>query len=141
MLPKTDANFTSVVSKLLDQLRSLTGDDKARLAQHARVNDRPVEEYLLPDHGNGRWRWDKGRWGDGGKVNDVVGALVSEMNTIESSQKQKSQSYNLAKGSLNNLQRKRQGNLSQKSLIGVVQKKDIVEGSEFLETLFVAVPK
>jgi len=33
------------------------------------------------------------------------------------------------------------GNLSQKSLLGVVNKADIVENSEFLETLLVAVPK
>lgn len=74
-------------------------------------------------------------------MNDVIGSLVSEMGTIESSQKQKSQSYNLAKGALNQLQRKRQGNLSQKGLVGVVKKEDMIEGSEFLETLFVAVPK
>lgn len=141
-LPKTDAAFTSVVSKLLDQLRSLVGDDKARLAQHARVNDRPVEEYLFPDvHGPAQWRWDKGRWGDDGKVLDVVGALVQEMNTVESTQKAKAQSYNLAKGSLNTLTRKQQGNLSQRSLLDVVKKGDIVENSEFLETLLVAVPK
>jgi hypothetical protein len=35
----------------------------------------------------------------------------------------------------------RSGNLSQKSLLGIVKHTDLVEGSEFLETLFVAVPK
>lgn len=137
-----DTAFTSVVSKLLDQLRSLVGDDKARIAQHARVNDRPVEEYVLPDsHGPSPWRWDKGRWGGDGKVGDVVAALVSEMHTVETTQKAKAQSYNLAKGALNTLQRKQQGNLSQRSLMDVVKKGDIVENSEFLETLLVAVPK
>jgi len=33
------------------------------------------------------------------------------------------------------------GNLSQKSLLGVVSKEDVVEDSEYLETLLVAVPK
>lgn len=33
------------------------------------------------------------------------------------------------------------GNLAQKSLIDVVKKGDLVEGSEYLETLLVAVPK
>ncbi|GMK55598.1 hypothetical protein CspeluHIS016_0206540 [Cutaneotrichosporon spelunceum] len=141
-LPKFDASFTSVVSKLLDQLRSLVGDDKSRLAQHARVNDRPVEEYLMPDpHGPTPWRWDKGRWGEDGKIGDVLASLVSEMHTVETTQKAKAQSYNLAKGALNTLQRKQLGNLSQRSLMDVVKKGDIVENSEFLETLLVAVPK
>ena len=33
------------------------------------------------------------------------------------------------------------GNLSQKSLLDVVKREDLVENSEFLETLVVAVPK
>ena len=56
------------MSKTLDTLRSLTGDEK--LSQHARINDRPVDEALM------QWKWDRGRWGDGGKVGDVVEALT-----------------------------------------------------------------
>ncbi|WWC87946.1 uncharacterized protein L201_002846 [Kwoniella dendrophila CBS 6074] len=138
-LPKLDNQFTSTVSKLLDTLRSLVSDDSTKLAQHARVNDRPAEEFLLG--GGGGFRWDKSRWGSGGKVLEVVDALTKEMNSIESIQKQKSQSYNLAKGSLTTIQRKQQGNLSQRSLLDVVNKNDLVENSEFLETLIVAVPK
>ncbi|WVR03777.1 hypothetical protein IAU60_000772 [Kwoniella sp. DSM 27419] len=138
-LPKLDGQFTTTVSKLLDTIRSLVADDQSKVAQHARVNDRPAEEYLLG--GGGGFRWDKGRWGSGGKVADVVEALTKELNSIESTQKQKSQSYNLAKGSLTQLQRKQQGNLSQRSLLDIVNRGDLVENSEFLETLVVAVPK
>ncbi|WRT65749.1 uncharacterized protein IL334_002697 [Kwoniella shivajii] len=138
-LPKLDSQFTTTVSKLLDTLRTLVSEDSAKLAQHARVNDRPAEEFLLG--GGGGFRWDKGRWGSGGKVLEVVDALTKEMNAIDSTQKQKSQSYNLAKGSLTTLQRKQQGNLSQRSLTDVVKRNDLVEDSEFLETLVVAVPK
>jgi V-type H+-transporting ATPase subunit C len=35
----------------------------------------------------------------------------------------------------------RRGNLSQRSLVDVVKKGDLVEDSEFMETLLVAVPK
>ncbi|WOO83896.1 V-type proton ATPase subunit C [Vanrija pseudolonga] len=141
-LPKTDQQFTTTVSKLLETLRSLVSEDATRVAQHARVNDRPAEEYVLPDpNGNGSWQWDKRRWGDGGKVADVIEALVQEMGTVETSQKQKSQQYQLAKGALTNLQRKQQGNLSTRSLLDVVKKEHLVENSEYLETLLVAVPK
>ena len=37
----------------------------------------------------------------------LIGPAAQEMNSIEATQKQKSQSYNLAKGSLTNLERKR----------------------------------
>ena len=147
-LPKLDSQFTSTVSKLLDTLRGLL-EDPSKLHQHARVNDRSAEEYLFPSAsgstGSG-WRWDKGRWGNDGKVTDVIDALTKvsnasfrpmippcitflgvrgpvrgpflgggmsadlvqqEMNSIEATQKQKSQSYNLAKGSLTTLERKR----------------------------------
>lgn len=67
-LPKLDSQFTQTVSKTLDTLRSLTDDEK--LSQHARINDRPVDEALM------QWKWDRGRWGDGGKVTDVVEALT-----------------------------------------------------------------
>ncbi|OCF31675.1 V-type H+-transporting ATPase subunit C [Kwoniella heveanensis BCC8398] len=138
-LPKLDSQFTTTVSKLLDTIRSLVSEDSNKVSQHARVNDRPPEEYLLG--GGGGFVWDKGRWGVGGKVGEVVEALTKEMKSIESTQKQKSQSYNLAKGSLTTIQRKQQGNLSQRSLLDVVNKADLVENSEFLETLIVAVPK
>jgi len=87
------------------------------------VNDRSAEEYLITGNQGGGWRWDAGRWGSGGKVGDVVGALTQvrgivasdvwrtaneqEINSIESTQKQKQQSYGLAKGSLSQLQRKK----------------------------------
>ncbi|WVN90701.1 uncharacterized protein L203_105943 [Cryptococcus depauperatus CBS 7841] len=137
-LPKLDSAFTGTVSKLLDQLRTLVENNSSKVQQHARVNDRPAEEYVM---GGGKgFKWDKGRWGEGSKVGDVLEMLTSEMNTIESTQKQKAQSYNLAKGSLTNLQRKQNGNLSQRSLLDVVKKEHLVD-SEYLETLVVAVPK
>lgn len=36
---------------------------------------------------------------------------------------------------------KHSGNLSTRSLVGIVKKEDIVQDSEYLETLIVAVPK
>lgn len=40
------------------------------------VNDKPAEQYLLPSPGTSEgWKWDRSRWGTGGKVLDVVEAL------------------------------------------------------------------
>ncbi|ODN83927.1 V-type H+-transporting ATPase subunit C [Cryptococcus wingfieldii CBS 7118] len=138
-LPKLDAQFTNTVSKLLDQLRTLVSDDPSKLAQHARINELPVEEYLL---GNGEgFKWDRSRWGQEGKVDEVVGALKKEIESIDAVQKTKYQSYQISKGKLTQIQRNQSANLSSRSLLGIVQKNHLVPDSEYLETLIFAVPK
>lgn len=90
------------------------------------MNDRPLDEYLFPSDGTG-WKWDAARWGRQNKVADVIESLTKvdlaryslarwaltetlcpsqEMSSIDSVQKAKLQSYNLAKGSLTAMQRK-----------------------------------
>jgi V-type H+-transporting ATPase subunit C len=79
------------------------------------------------------------------------------MASIDNVTKNKLNSYNLAKGSLQQMRRKQtlvyswhylplllrsyRGNLSVRSLINVVPKEELVQESEFLETVIVAVPK
>lgn len=151
------------MSKLLDTVRSLVESNisqsssspkssaeetRRKLEQYLRVNEHSAEEYLLPrpgaaaqNSGHAGWHWDTSRWGKGGKVGELVENLNKEMTSIDSIQKQKQQSYNIAKGTLVSLQRKKMGNLSSKSLIDVVKKEDVVQDSDYMETLFVAVPK
>jgi hypothetical protein len=42
------------------------------------VNDRPAEEFVIPSAagGAGYWRWDRGRWGEGRKVGEVIEDLA-----------------------------------------------------------------
>jgi len=91
-LPKHDTYFTSVVGKLLDTIKSLAGDQqrqqggegkqaqdlKDKLESYARVNDLPPTSYLIPHSGSNDqgWKWDTARWGNDGKVTEVVDALV-----------------------------------------------------------------
>jgi V-type H+-transporting ATPase subunit C len=80
------------------------------------------------------------------------------MASIDSTLKAKLNNYNLVKGSLTQMQRKKtsvvfisilwhvltsacRGNLSVRSLADIVKKDDFVQDSEYLETLLVAVPK
>ncbi|KAJ1676904.1 Vacuolar ATP synthase subunit C, partial [Spiromyces aspiralis] len=49
--------------------------------------------------------------------------------------------YSALKNSLQAIQRKREGNLSVRSLYGIVNRDQCVSDSEYLQTLFVAVPK
>ncbi|EMD41707.1 hypothetical protein CERSUDRAFT_110285 [Gelatoporia subvermispora B] len=135
-LPKQDAVFTSTVAKIVDTLRSLLNNDPAKLAQHVQVEEQSVDAYLLRG-----WRWNEGRYGVQRGLKDMVDVLNKEMTSIDNVMKNKLNNYNLAKGQLVQMQRKKAGNLSVRSLAEIVRKEHVLEESEFMETLLVAVPK
>ncbi|KAH9937487.1 ATPase V1 complex subunit C [Fomitopsis serialis] len=135
-LPKTDAFFTATVAKAVDTLRNLLNNDPTKLRQHVQVNEEPVDEYLLRG-----WHWNDGRYGVQRPLRDMVDVLNKEMASIDNVMKAKLNSYNLAKGSLVQMQRKKTGNLSVRSLADVVKKEHFIGDSEYMQTVIVAVPK
>jgi V-type H+-transporting ATPase subunit C len=135
-LPKQEAVFTATVAKTVDTLRNLLNNDPSKLAQHIQVNEDSVDKYLL--HG---WKWNEGRYGVQRGLREMVDVLTKEMNSIDNAMKAKLNNYNLVKGSLTQMQRKKMGNLSVRSLMDVVSKEDVINDSEYLETQLVAVPK
>ncbi|KAI6159556.1 ATPase V1 complex subunit C [Pisolithus thermaeus] len=134
-LPKQDAFFTSVVAKTVEALRNLLNNDPAKLAQHIVVDERSVDDYLLRG-----WRWNEGRYNIQRSLRETVDLLNKEMASIDNTMKSRLNNYNLVKGSLVQMQRKKTGNLSVRSLVDVVSREHVVQDSEYLETCFVAVP-
>jgi len=134
-LPKYDAFFTGAVAKIVDTLRNLLNNDPQKLAQHTLVEEKTCDDYLLQG-----WRWNVGKYGTQRGLRETVDGLNKEMTSIDNVTKNKVNSYNLAKGSLVQMQRKKTGNLSVRSLVDVVPREAVVQDSEFLETLLVAVP-
>jgi len=135
-IPKQDAFFTSSVAKTVDTLRSLLNNDPAKLSQHVLVDEKTVDDYLLRE-----WQWNDGRYNVHNNLREILDTLSKEMTSIDNAMKAKLNSYNLVKGSLTQMQRKKTGNLSVRSLVDIVSKEDFIEDSEYLETLLVAVPK
>ncbi|KAF5368442.1 hypothetical protein D9758_002368 [Tetrapyrgos nigripes] len=169
-LPKHDTFFTNTVAKVVETLRNLLNNDASKLSQHILVNEKPVDEYLLNN-----WKWNDGRYGSQRGLREMVDTLnkvcgsypidllpptkpTQEMSSIDNSMKAKLTNYNLVKGSLVQMQRKRtyaripiliedilnplsSGNLSVRSLVDIVSKEDFIQDSEYLDTLLVAVPK
>ncbi|OSX67744.1 hypothetical protein POSPLADRAFT_1127011 [Postia placenta MAD-698-R-SB12] len=135
-LPKHDAFFTATVAKTVDTLRNLLNNDPSKLAQHVQVNEQPVDAYLLKD-----WRWNEGRYGVQRALTDMVDVLNKEMTSIDNVMKNKLNSYNLAKGSLVQMQRKKTGNLSVRSLVDIVRKEHFIGESEYMQTVLLAIPK
>ncbi|PVG04830.1 putative VMA5-H+-ATPase V1 domain 42 kd subunit, vacuolar [Serendipita vermifera] len=134
-LPKLDSFFTSAVAKIVDTLRNLNNNDPARLEKHIVVNEQPTDHYLKT------WQWNAGKYGVNRSLKDIIDTLSKEMTSIDNVMKAKLNSYNLAKGQLVQIQRKKNGNLSVRTLNDIVKKDDFVTDSEYLETLLVAVPK
>ncbi|KAJ3508061.1 hypothetical protein NLJ89_g5960 [Agrocybe chaxingu] len=135
-LPKLENFFTGTVAKTVDTLRNLLNNDPSKLVQHILIDEKSVDNYLL----NG-WMWKEGRYDVQKSLRELVDTLNKEMNSIDNALKAKLNNYNLVKGSLTNMQRKKTGNLSARSLADVVSKDDFIQDSEFLETVLVAVPR
>ncbi|KAF9270458.1 ATPase V1 complex subunit C [Marasmius fiardii PR-910] len=135
-LPKQDTFFTNTVAKMVDTLRNLLNNDPSKLSQHILVNEKNVDNYLLRN-----WKWNEGRYGVQKSLRDMVDTLNKEMASIDNAMKSKLTNYNLVKGSLIQMQRKKMGNLSVRSLAEVVSRNDFIQESEYLETVLIAVPK
>ncbi|EIW86516.1 ATPase V1 complex subunit C [Coniophora puteana RWD-64-598 SS2] len=134
-LPKQDTFFTSVVAKTVDTLRNLLNNDPSKLSQHILVNERAVDDYLFKG-----WKWNEGRYGVQRSLREIVDLLNKEVASIDNVMKAKLNNYNLVKGSLVQMQRKKTGNLSVRSLVDIVSKEHIINESEYLDTMIVAVP-
>lgn len=136
-LPKSDAAAQGTLNRIRDTLGSLLNDDDEAMAQHLLVKESSVDDYLL-----GGWAWNTSKYRVEQEMSSVVASLDREVGSIDSVMKTKLQNYNVTKGQLQQLQRKKTGNLSVRSLVDVVHKDDLVsKDSEFLTTLLVAVPK
>jgi V-type H+-transporting ATPase subunit C len=119
-LPKQESFFTATVAKTVDTLRNLLNNDPSKLNQHILVNEQSVDDYIMKD-----WKWNEGRYGVQKGLREIVDALnkvrltgsllavrlltepVKEMSSIDNAMKAKLANYNLVKGSLVQMQRKK----------------------------------
>ena len=106
----------------MDTLRNLLNNDPSKLSQHVLVNEQPVESYLLRG-----WSWNEGRYGTQRSLREMIDVLNKvcsparyifnrfirlfflrqEMTSIDNVMKSKLNNYNLAKGQLTQMQRKK----------------------------------
>ncbi|KAK9899748.1 hypothetical protein P389DRAFT_3529 [Cystobasidium minutum MCA 4210] len=164
-IAKHDAVFNAVTDKIVDTIRNLTTQQDGNAATYTRhLLTEDGHPYLSPlsnatlldlsssnndaaaamSEGPTGWTWNRAKYRvEGRALSDVVDALAKDMQSLDTIHKQKLSSYNIAKGQLATIQRKRQGNLATRDLSTVVRKDQLPDlaDSEFLETVFVAVPK
>ncbi|KAI9494320.1 hypothetical protein BDB00DRAFT_818708 [Zychaea mexicana] len=136
-LAKYDTAFEQTVNKLADILANLikTDSTNGHVREYMLANDKPVEEYIST------FQWNTMKYRTDKSLQEITTTLNQEVTSIDNVMKSKLNSYTQSKNSLQALQRKETGNLSAKNLNGIVKKEHCVLNSEYLVTLFVAVPK
>ncbi|WEW55841.1 Vacuolar ATP synthase subunit C [Emydomyces testavorans] len=133
-LAKAEATCQAVVGKVGDALRSVLEGDEAQIARMKTVNDKPVDQYLRA------FSWNKVKYRADKPLSELIDLLQKETASIDNDVRAKFTQYNQVKSSLATLQRKQTGNLATRSLTGVVDPRQLVRHSEYLETHLVAVP-
>ncbi|CDH57927.1 atpase v1 complex subunit c [Lichtheimia corymbifera JMRC:FSU:9682] len=136
-LAKHDTAFEQTVNKLADILTNLVKSDSTNghVSEYMLVNDKPIEEYIST------FQWNSMKYRTDKSLQETTATLSQEVSSIDTVMKNKMNAYSQNRNALQSLQRKQTGNLSVKSLNGIVKKEQCVLNSEYLTTLFVAVPK
>ncbi|KAK9465259.1 hypothetical protein V1512DRAFT_272280 [Lipomyces arxii] len=134
-LSKFDSQFESAVSRSVEVLKNIYVDEPEQIAAAKIVADKPVETYLKS------FQWNTAKYRVDKPITELVDILSKEVYALDGDLKTLYNNYVLAKSNLGAVERKQTGNLSTRSLQDVVKKSDFVLGSEYLETVLVAVPK
>ncbi|PKS11847.1 hypothetical protein jhhlp_001141 [Lomentospora prolificans] len=134
-LAKMESTCVGVVSKVSESLKSLLGGDEGKIAQHKKVNEKPTDQYIT------NFVWNKVLYRPDKPLAELVDALQKELGSLDNDIKTKTNQYTSVKTNLASLERQRNGNLSTKSLTSVVHPDILIQGSEYLESHLIAVPK
>ncbi|KAJ1735815.1 Vacuolar ATP synthase subunit C [Coemansia sp. Benny D160-2] len=134
-LAKYDASYENTTGKFIDTLKNLTGASNASLASTLVVEDKSVDQYIRT------FSWNNSRFRSDKALPEIISQIAEAMGSIEASLKTKMTQYNAIKNSLATVKRKQTGNLSVRSLNGIVRREDCLSDSEYMRTAFVAVPK
>lgn len=133
-LIKIDSACESYVLKIADVLKNILQGDMDKVQEQQVVNDKSVTSYLT------NFTWNTGKYRTDRSIGDLQDALNREGSSLENDVRTKFNQYNSVKSQLQQYQRRATGNLSTKHLGEVVRKEHVLTGSDYMETLFFAVP-
>ncbi|KAJ1740100.1 Vacuolar ATP synthase subunit C [Coemansia sp. RSA 1086] len=134
-LSKLDTAYEATTGKFIDTLRSLTQANNEGLASKLSVEGKTVDQYVRT------FSWNNAKYRSDRPLPEIIGQISESMAAVDAQLKTKMTQYNALRNSLATVRRKQNGNLSVKSLNGIVKRSDCVADSEYLQTLFVAVPR
>lgn len=130
-LGKIDGQLSSSIGKIVDILSGVLESS----ASIRMVNSKPVVNYIESFNWNSsKYRLDK-------SIRDLVEIISGEALSLDNDVRSSYQAYQTAKSNFLAADRKKNGDLSIKSLHDIVKPEDFILGSENLTTVLVAVPK
>lgn len=132
-LTKTDSNLGSSVAKIIDILENL--EPEKLFNQFRVVNGRPAS-YTVEN-----FSWNTSKYRLDRPIKVLVDMIASEAFSLDNDVRQSYQQYQTAKSNFLAADRKKNGDLSNKSLHEVVRADYFVLDSDHLTTVLIAVPK
>ncbi|PVU96050.1 hypothetical protein BB561_001420 [Smittium simulii] len=133
-LQKLDTIYESYNIKLVENILKLSNIPKESYSEYFYVDECNITQYIS------KFQWDSAVYQTDGLVPDIIAKIDKEVNSIQTTLKNKLSNYAQLKSAISSENRKKVGNLSVKSLNGIVSPEHCVQGSEFFKTIFVAVP-
>jgi len=141
-LHKVDVTVENVTKKIAQQLADLyeVGKDKKEKEEKTEtlqlnVNSNSAETYLT------FFRWEEAKFPSSQPLKTLVESITAQVGKIDEELKAKSTEYNNLHHSLMAEERKILGNLLVRDLSDVITKKHTIDESEFMDVLFICVPK
>jgi V-type H+-transporting ATPase subunit C len=133
-LSKYDIYIENVTKKIANQLFDLIEKETTNFNENLTVNNTTIDTYLS------FFRWDEAKYPTSHSLKALTELIHTHVSKLEEELKIKSTEYNNILHSLQVIERKQGGNLLTKDLTDFVKEEHVIE-SEYLDTIFVTVPK
>ncbi|XP_071077686.1 V-type proton ATPase subunit C 2 isoform X2 [Desmodus rotundus] len=134
-LGKLDTFAESLIKRMAQSVVEVMEDAKGKVRENLLANGVDLTSFVT------HFEWDMAKYPAKQPLASVVDTLAKQLAQIETDLKSRTAAYNTLKTTLENLEKKSQGNLFTRTLSDIVSKEDFVLDSEYLVTLLVIVPK
>lgn len=132
-LHRRDQQVGSALAKVIETLGSL-GEASTNAYGTLPVNNMPVPQYLE------NFKWETRKYRPDRPVPELTESIASEAMQLDADLRAANSNHSAAKAQLAAAERKRNGDLSVKSLHEIVRPEHFILGSEHLTTVLIAVP-
>jgi V-type H+-transporting ATPase subunit C len=138
-LAKHDQALESIMSKVLRTLNEVSGLEEKDFIPAVVM---PDEQIFSAEVFTTFFQWDDNQYLISKSLTDIVNAIVKKCSRYDEELKIKVAEYQTLRNNAGAIQRKTQGPLTTRSLDGIIRPEHIfVKDSEYLQTLYVIVPK
>uniref|UniRef100_H2YK91 V-type proton ATPase subunit C n=1 Tax=Ciona savignyi TaxID=51511 RepID=H2YK91_CIOSA len=133
-LSKLDVYAEGVCRKVAGYMGEVLEDQKDRLGSNLKAGDATLQSFIH------HFQWNMAKYPVKLPLKSLSEIISKVVTQVDSDLRMKSHSYNNLKSNLQSMERKATGSLLLRNLREIVRKEDFIVGSEYLQTLLIAVP-